>query len=125
MKPTRHNALLLFVLALLALVAVILLSGCAPTSRPIPQGTVATKTVVPKAATAKPAATVSTCDAVREAILTGTQAEIDKAMGALVKDKTADATAREYARYYLGRDKKNPQMREADVSLIQLSCTTS
>jgi len=44
-------------------------------------------------------------------------------MKALVADKTAPATAREYARYYTVRDKGNKQLQEMDVSLIQMSCT--
>jgi len=70
----------------------------------------------------EPAEAMSTCDAVREAILTGTQAEIDAAMLALQKDKSADPTAREYARYYLERDANSPDLREMDISLIQMSC---
>jgi hypothetical protein len=58
----------------------------------------------------------------REAILTGTPADIKGALRALQADKTADATAREYARYYLTRDAGDPQMREMDVSLIQSAC---
>lgn len=65
----------------------------------------------------------STCDQVREAILTGSQADINAAMKALQADKSADSTAREYARYYLGRDKNDPQLREMDISLIQMSCS--
>jgi hypothetical protein len=72
---------------------------------------------------AAPAATGSSCDNAREAILTGTTAGITKTFKALVADKTADATAREYARYYLGRDKDSKQFREMDVSLIQMSCS--
>jgi hypothetical protein len=41
---------------------------------------------------------------VREAILTGSPADITTAMQSLVAEKTANATAREYARYYMGRD---------------------
>lgn len=93
------------------------LAACASTSPAIPQGTTTT-TGAPSA----PAAAVSTCDAAREAILTGTSAQISKAMAALVADKTAPATAREYARYYTGRDKGDPAMREADVALIQAAC---
>jgi hypothetical protein len=67
--------------------------------------------------------TYSSCDIVREAILTGTKAQIKAAMKKLQADKTADATAREYARYYLVRDADEPDMQEMDVSLIQMSCT--
>jgi len=41
----------------------------------------------------------------------------------MIHDKTADATAREYARYYLGRDKASKQFREMDIGLIQMSCS--
>ena len=44
-------------------------------------------------------------------------------MKALIADKTAPATAREYASYYNVRDKGNKQLQQMDVSLIQMSCT--
>lgn len=65
----------------------------------------------------------STCDDVREAILTGAQSGITSAMNKLVADRSADTTAREYARYYLGRDKSDKDMRELDIGLIQSACS--
>lgn len=65
----------------------------------------------------------SSCDNVREALLTGTQADIDSAMAALQADRAADATAREYADYYLHRDADQPDLREMDVNLIRMSCS--
>ena len=44
-------------------------------------------------------------------------------MAALVADKTAPETAREYAQYYSGRDAGNKQMQTMDTELIQMSCT--
>lgn len=118
------------------------LTGCGSTATPIPQGVAATKAApapaAPKAAPApepaavepvaeppapEPAAAVSTCDAAREALLTGTPREITAAMLALKADKTMDGTAREYAGYYTGRDKGNKQMQSMDESLISMSCT--
>lgn len=96
------------------------LGACAtPTAKPIPQaqqsGAVTQKD--------EPAAEApSSCDVVREALLTGAQAEIDAAMAALQADREADATAREYADYYLHRDAGDAQLREMDVSLIRMSC---
>ena len=52
-----------------------------------------------------------------------TQAEILASMKALMADKTADATAREYADYYVNRDKASPDMREMDIGLIRMSCS--
>lgn len=84
-----------------------------------------TKTITQTAAGsgADPALTGSTCDDAREAILTGTQSGITTAMNKLVADKSADSTAREYARYYLGRDKTDKEMRELDIGLIQSACS--
>lgn len=65
----------------------------------------------------------STCDQAREAFLTGTEADIEKALKALIKDKNADATAREYADYYLNRDSDQPDLQEMDKSLIQTACS--
>jgi hypothetical protein len=69
----------------------------------------------PKAAT--------TCDVVREALLNGTPAEVEAWMKAPVADKSPDATAREYADYWLNRDADSPDMRETDESLIRMSCS--
>lgn len=68
---------------------------------------------------------VDTCANVREALLTGTQAQIDTAMAALQADKSADDTAREYADYYLHRDAGQKDLRDMDVSLIREACSLS
>jgi hypothetical protein len=69
------------------------------------------------------ASAASACDVTREALLTGTQAEINASMKALMADKTADATAREYADYYLNRDKTDPSLQKMDISLIRMACS--
>jgi hypothetical protein len=63
----------------------------------------------------------SSCDVVREALLTGTQAEVDAAMRALKADATADATAREYADEYLINE--YPENRNGIVSAIRTFCS--
>lgn len=73
-------------------------------------------------ATTTPAAP-STCDVAREALLTGSPADITAAMLALKADTTADAVAREYADYYTGRDNDDADMQEMDKSLIQTYCS--
>lgn len=105
-------------------------SACVPTSTsPTPDATVsmpasdAPASSAEAVATEAPAPTGSTCDNAREAILTGSPSDITKAMKALVADKSAPDTAREYARYYNGRDKGDPTMQEMDVSLIQMACS--
>lgn len=65
----------------------------------------------------------SSCDVVREALLTGTTAQIATSLQALKVDKTADATAREYADYYLNRDKTQPDLRSMDITLIRSACS--
>ena len=114
----------------IALFAALGLSACASTSSPLPQAPAVSASVAvseppppPPADPTTAAPAPSTCDLAREAILTGTPADITKAMNALVADKTANATAREYARYYTGRDKDSKDLREMDVSLIQMSCS--
>jgi predicted small lipoprotein YifL len=106
------------------------LTACGSTQQPLPQAPPDTSTsqdATPEStseAEATPDQTAATaCDVAREAILTGTKAQIKAAMKKLVADRTADATAREYARYYLGRDAADADMQEMDVSLIQMSCT--
>lgn len=116
-------------LALLA-VGLAVTAGCtAATKDALPEGsdkfptstTVAGGTVQTPTTEAAPAA--STCDVTREALLTGTQAEINASMKALMADKTADATAREYADYYINRDKAAPEMQKMDISLIRMACS--
>jgi hypothetical protein len=68
-------------------------------------------------------AKANTCAVVREAFLTGTKAELEASLKALVADKTADATAREYADYWLNRDKSQPDMQEMDEGLIKMACS--
>jgi hypothetical protein len=111
-----------------SLVALAGLAGCAAsptTAKPLPQaqaGAVET-TITTEPAAVEQEEVASSCDIAREALLTGTQSDIDAAMAGLMADKAADATAREYADYYLHRDAGEPQMREMDVSLIRMSCS--
>lgn len=113
--------------AAIAIIAMVGLTACGSTATPIPQGqapVVATDTPTaeaPAATEAAPAA-VTTCDAAKEALLTGSPTSIDAAMRALKADKTADATAREYADYYTGRDKDNKDLKEMDKGLINMAC---
>jgi len=69
-----------------------------------------------------PADAASSCSVVKEALLTGTPAEINAAMLALVADKGADQTAREYADYYTNRDKNQKDLQKMDATLIQTAC---
>lgn len=119
---------------LLGIIAVFIIAGIASSSgksgttgKRLPAGSdqFPTATTAPAATptTAAPVAKASSCDVVREALLTGTQAQIDAAMGQLQADKTADATAREYADYYLHRDQSDAQLRSMDVSLIRTACS--
>jgi hypothetical protein len=85
-------------------------------SRPIPQDG---KTPSPS----KDAAGVSTCDRAREALLTGDAKSIEGALRALVRDRSADATAREYAQNYLTQDARDPVMRSADKDMIRMACS--
>ena len=74
------------------------------------------------AAPAAPAAT-SSCAVVKEALLTGTPAQIHAGMLALIADKSANQTAREYASYYTDRDKDQKELLKMDASLIQTACS--
>jgi hypothetical protein len=106
-------------------------TAAAPTTVTTAKATTTT-TVKPTTTTTVKATTTTTekldtCAAVREALLTGTQAQINAAMAALQADKTADATAREYADYYLHRDAPpaygSKDLRDMDVSLIRMACS--
>jgi hypothetical protein len=100
--------------------------GTVVTTQPAAPNVTAT-TAAPATTTTKAPTTttvaMSSCDRVREALLTGTQAEINAAMAQLQTDQTADQTAREYADYYLHRDAGDAQLRQADVGLIRMSCS--
>ena len=64
----------------------------------------------------------STCDAAREAFLSGTDDDIVAALEALQADRTAPAEAREYADYYLHGDVANPEQLEIDKDMILSAC---
>lgn len=125
-KITITTAAVGLALALSACGASTTPDGADPNALPQAETTSAPATSAPAttpAETTEPASKVSTCDVVREAFLTGSPAEITKALKALKADKTADATAREYADYYLNRDKGQPDLQEMDKTLIQTSCS--
>ena len=63
----------------------------------------------------------STCDVAREAILTGSEEDKEKAFKALIADKKADATAREAAQEYFEQD--DEMLKEMQVDLIQMACS--
>lgn len=102
--------------------AAVVLSGCVG-STPIPQETTTGGATATTASPTPSTPAVSSCDRVREAFLTGTKAEIEAALRALVADRSADGTAREYAGYYLKRDRNSADLREMDQSLISTSCS--
>jgi hypothetical protein len=105
----------------LGVVAALTLAGCSAPGNPIPQGTTSQAPADPGDAPAESsAAPASTCDRVREAFLTGSAAEIRAALQALIRDRSADGTAREYAQKYLTETDKD--LRDMDKSLIQMSC---
>lgn len=62
-----------------------------------------------------------TADAVPGRVWT-TFTEAPPAMSALVADKTAPATAREYGQYYNVRDAGDKSLQSMDSTLIQSSC---
>lgn len=63
----------------------------------------------------------TSCDVVREALLTGTPAEIEVAMLQLKADRSADAKAREYAADYLTQT--NADLQRMNVSLLRMLCS--
>lgn len=121
-----------FTLPLLA-AGLAITAACTATPKPLPAGSdkfpTTSTTIAAGAVKAAPTTTTeaapaaSTCDVVRESLLTGTPAQITASMRALIADKGADATAREYADYYLNRDKGQPTLQDMDVSLIRMSCS--
>lgn len=110
--------------AMIVLILVSTLAACgasAPTSPPLPQPqpTLTTTSAPTQVTTQK----VTTCDRAREAFLTGTTKEQTAALKALRADKSAPATAREYADYWLVRDKTDKTLRELDKGIIQSVCS--
>lgn len=105
-----------------------------PTAAPTTVTTSAPATTAPKpttTTTVKVTTTtteaVSSCEAVKEAFLTGTQPEINAALTRLIADKTEDGTAREYADYYMHRDAPpafgSKDLRSMDMTLIRSACS--
>ena len=72
-------------------------------------------------APATPAA--SSCDVAREAFLTGTEADIVKSMNGVLADRTAHDTARQFAKFYNGRDRANKSKQETDIKIVQFYCS--
>lgn len=107
--------------AIALVAAAAILSGCATGA--IPQDDDALGVAADVSSPKKKAPKVSSCDQAREAFLTGSEADVRKALKRLKADRKADATAREYAKYYLGRDRNDRAMRELDESLISTSCS--
>jgi len=103
-----------------------LLSGCAVPSDPIPQadGVTAAQGEQPAPGVkAKHDPDVSTCDQARESFLTGTKADVVKALKALKADRSADGDAREYAGYWLVRDAGDADLRTMDQTIIVSLCS--
>lgn len=93
--------------------------GNTGTDNPLPQGT--TSSAPEEAPEEEEAPKATSCDVAREAILTGTKKEKEKAFKALIKDKKADATAREAANDYFETDDKD--LKEMQEDLIQMACS--
>ena len=77
-----------------------------------PDGTPASETPV-----------ASSCDNLREAILTGNEADIVAGMNAVLVDRAADDTSRKVAGYYTGRDQHNTSRQKRDILIIRDSCS--
>lgn len=93
-------------LAALALLVIAGACSTATTAQPLPSGSDRfpgeTDSVLDvTATTSTTAAAATSCDVVRESLLTGSQSEIVASMQQLKADKSADARAREYADRYL------------------------
>jgi len=108
-----------FVISIAVNIAAAAVVGSIPTT---PEALASAGASVAAAAPA-PADATSSCAVVKEALLTGTPAEINAGMLALIADKTADQTAREYASYYTDRDKNQKDLQEMDATLITASCS--
>lgn len=75
------------------------------------------------ATTTSPASTASSpCQQLQEDILNGTELKIVNDMNQIVIDKTANATARQYAGYYTGRDAANKSVQEKEIPIVQFYC---
>ena len=76
-----------------------------------------------RAAAALAAPAASSCDVAREAFLTGTDADIVNSMNCVLADRTAHDTARQFAKFYNGRDKANKSKQEMDIKTVQFYCS--
>lgn len=115
------------IVGLIMAAGIAVLAGCAVEADPLPVGAdqfPTESTITLAGRTNEPKETASSCDVVREALLTGTQADINAAMRQLQTDKSADATAREYAADYLDADGAYADTaRDLSVTLIRLYCS--
>lgn len=111
------------IIALMTAAGIAVLAGCGVEPEPLPQGSDQFPTESTIVQTAK-TETASSCDVVREALLTGTQSDINAAMRQLQADKSADATARENASDYLEADGPYADTtRDMSVTIIRMYCS--
>lgn len=112
-------------LAGLSLAGIVFITGaCGGGSDPLPQGSGSSFGETTEAT--EPTEDASTCDVVREAFLTGDEADIEAALTALQADTGADATAREHAKTYLEAEgdsfQSQAEQRDFYESLITSYC---
>lgn len=65
----------------------------------------------------------ASCDVLREAILTGSKEDIVAGMNAVLADRMAHDTAREFAKYYTDRDSANESRQRKDLPIVQFYCS--
>jgi hypothetical protein len=91
------------------------------TTAPVSSVTGSGRAILAAPAPATPAA--SSCDVAREAFLNGTETDIINSMSGVLADKTAHDTARQFAKFYNGRDKANKSKQETDMKIVEFYCS--
>jgi hypothetical protein len=79
--------------------------------------------VTPKSSVPAPTIPASSCGKFLEAILTGSEADITASLQVIRADKTAEPTAREFAKHYSDRAQGETSRRKTDVGIVKDYCS--
>lgn len=70
-----------------------------------------------------PTTSASSCGNFLEAILTGTEADIAASLEVIRRDKTAEPTAREFAKHYSDRAQADTSRKKTDIGIVKDYCS--
>ena len=79
--------------------------------------------VTPRNPVPAPTIPASSCGKFLETILTGSEANISASLQVIRRDKTADPTAREFAKHYGDRGQADMSRKKTDIGIVKDYCS--